>query len=69
MTVNQNCRNEAQSLFQGPARNSIVEKQNRKTEADKKKKKGNKTNTKMRKAMTYISTQKKKKKQTHERST
>lgn len=27
MTVNQNCKNEAQSLFQGPARNSIVEKQ------------------------------------------
>lgn len=67
MTVNQNCKNEVQSLFQGPARNSIVEKQNRIRETNKKKKKWNKTKQirKLEKAMTYIST----KNQTHEKST
>lgn len=66
MTVNQNCKNEAQSLFQGPVRNSIVEKQNRKRETNNKKELGgNETNMKIRKAMTNIST----KNQTHERST
>lgn len=37
MTVNINCKNEAQSLFQGPARNSIVEKQKGKRETNNKK--------------------------------